>query len=40
MFQIADRIAVLKNGQLIDVVETAATTRDAVIKMITFGNVH
>ena len=40
VFQIADRIAVLKNGQLIDVVETAATTRDAVIKMITFGNVH
>ncbi len=40
VFQIADRIAVLKNGQLIDVVETAATTRDAVIKLITFGNVH
>ena len=40
VFQIADRIAVLKNGRLVDVVETAATTRDAVIKMITFGSVH
>ena len=40
VFQIADRIAVLKNGRLVDVVETATTTRDAVIKMITFGSVH
>lgn len=40
VFQIADRIAVLKNGKLVDVVETATTTRDAVIKMITFGSVH
>ena len=40
VFQIADRIAVLKNGKLVDVVETASTTRDAVIKMITFGSVH
>ncbi len=40
VFQIADRIAVLKNGRLVDVVETAKTTRDAVIKMITFGSVH
>lgn len=40
VFQIADRIAVLKNGRLVDIVETAATTRDAVIKMITFGSVH
>lgn len=40
VFQIADRIAVLKNGRLIDVVETAETTRDAVIKMITFGGIH
>lgn len=38
VFQIADRIAVLKNGRLVDVVETANTTRDAVIKMITFGS--
>jgi len=37
VFQIADRIAILKNGRLIDVVATADTTRDAVVKMITFG---
>ena len=40
VFQIADRIAVLKSGRLIDVVETATTSRDAVIRMITFGSVH
>ncbi len=40
VFQIADRIAVLKNGRLVDVVETAKTSRDAVIKMITFGSVY
>lgn len=38
VFQIADRIAVLKNGRLIDVVTVADTTRDAVVKMITFGS--
>ncbi|MFK8081074.1 MAG: ATP-binding cassette domain-containing protein [Granulosicoccus sp.] len=40
VFQIADRIAVLKNGRLVDVVETAATSREAVIKMVTFGSAH
>ena len=40
VFQIADRIAVLKNGQLVGVVATADTTRDAVVKMITFGAAH
>jgi len=40
VFQIADRIAVLKNGRLVDVVKTATTSRDAVIRMITFGSVH
>ena len=40
VFQIADRIAVLKNGKLIDVVSVAETTRDAVVKMITFGSLH
>ena len=40
VFQIADRIAVLKNGRLVGVVETAQTSRDEVIKMITFGSVH
>lgn len=38
VFQIADRITVLKNGQLVDVVTTADTTRDSVVKMITFGS--
>ncbi len=40
VFQLADRIAVMKNGKLIGVVETAATTRDAVVRMITFGQLH
>ena len=37
VFQLADRIAVMKNGRLLDVVDTAATTREAVVRMITFG---
>ena len=37
VFQLADRIAVMKNGRLLDVVETASTTREAVVRMITFG---
>lgn len=40
VFQLADRIAVMKNGRLVGVVETAATTRDAVVRMITFGEMH
>ena len=40
VFQLADRIAVMKNGKLIGVVETASTTRDAVVGMITFGRLH
>ena len=40
VFQIADRIVVLKNGRLVDVVTTADTTRDAVVKMITFGSLE
>ena len=40
VFQLADRIAVMKNGRLIGVVATAATTREAVVKMITFGQLH
>lgn len=38
VFQIADRIAVLKNGRLVDIVRTADTTREAVVGMITLGN--
>ena len=40
VFQLADRIAVMKNGRLIDVVETASTTRDEVVRLITFGRTH
>ena len=37
VFQLADRIAVMKNGQLISVVKASATTRDDVVRLITFG---
>ena len=37
VFQIADRIAVLKNGRLVGVVSTEDTTREAVVAMITLG---
>ena len=37
VFAIADRIVVLKNGELVGMVRTAETTRDAVVAMITFG---
>ena len=40
VFQLADRIAVMKNGQLVGIVETASTTREAVVRMITFGQLH
>lgn len=40
VFQLADRIVVMKNGKLVGVVETASTTRDAVVGMITFGRLH
>ncbi len=40
VFQLADRIAVMKNGRLVGIVETASTTRDAVVRMITFGQLH
>ncbi len=40
VFQLADRIAVMKNGRLVGVVETASTTREAVVGMITFGRLH
>ncbi len=37
VFQLADRIAVMKNGRLIDVVHAASTGHDDVVRMITFG---
>lgn len=40
VFQLADRIAVMKNGTLVGVVTTASTTREEIVKMITFGQTH
>ena len=40
VFQLADRIAIMKNGQLIGVVDAGATTRDEVVRLITFGKVN
>ena len=40
VFQIADRIAVMKNGRLVDVVETSKTSRDQIVSMITFGKAN
>ena len=37
VFQLADRIAVMKNGRLIGVQDAAETTRDEVVRLITFG---
>ena len=40
VFQLANRIAVMKNGRLVGVVRTAEATRDAIVKMITFGQLN
>ena len=40
VFQLADRIAIMKNGQLIGVVDAEDTTRDEVVRLITFGTVN
>ena len=37
VFQLADRIAVLKNGSLVGIAETATTSREEIVGMITFG---
>ena len=37
VFQLADRIAVMKNGRLVGMVTTAETSREAVVRLITFG---
>ena len=37
VFQLADRIAIMKNGRLIGVVSAETTTRDEVVRLITFG---
>lgn len=38
VFKLANRIGVMKNGHLIKIVETSLTSRDSVVKMITFGH--
>ena len=37
VFKLANRIAVMKNGQLVKIVDTSLTSRESVVKMITFG---
>ena len=37
VFQLADRIAVMKNGRLVGLVDSVSTTRDEIVKLITFG---
>ncbi len=37
VFEIADRIAVLKNGGLVGVVRTSESSREQIVSMITFG---
>lgn len=37
VFQIADRVAVMKNGKLIATIPTAETTREAIVGLITLG---
>lgn len=38
VFRIADRVAVMKNGQMIDIVNTADVTREEIVRKITIGN--
>jgi ABC-type sugar transport system ATPase subunit len=40
VFQLADRIAVMKNGRLVGVVRTDEVSHDAIVRMITFGQLH
>jgi ABC-type sugar transport system ATPase subunit len=37
VFKLADRIAVMKNGKLVNIVDTSSTSRESVVNMITFG---
>jgi ABC-type sugar transport system ATPase subunit len=40
VFQLADRIAVMKNGRFVGVVRTDEVSHDAIVRMITFGRLH
>lgn len=37
VFRLSDRIAVMKNGKLLNVLDSKNTTREEVVKLITFG---
>lgn len=37
VFKLANRIAVMKNGKLVNIVDTSSASRESVVKMITFG---
>ena len=37
VFKLADRIAVMKNGKLVNIVDTSSASRESVVKMITMG---
>ena len=37
VFRLSDRIAVMKNGKLLNVLDSKTTTREEVVKLITFG---
>jgi ABC-type sugar transport system ATPase subunit len=37
VFEIADRVAIMKNGKMIAVIPTAETTREAIVGLITLG---
>jgi len=37
VFKLANRVAVMKNGKLVNIVDTSSTSRESVVNMITFG---
>ena len=37
VFQLADRIAIMKNGEMIEIIKTSSTTKNEIVKLITFG---
>ena len=37
VFQLSNRIAILKNGRLVSIVDATSVSRESVVKMITFG---
>ena len=37
VFKLADRIAIMKNGEMINILNTSTTNRESVVKLITFG---